>query len=78
VAGAVLRPSQLLGVPPDPDLVARNGWGMMGSVRARGLAIDLVGFLLGLVLAWAVVSQVWISFDWTGPGVPPVSRTGTV
>jgi hypothetical protein len=67
VAGAVLWPSELLGIPPDPDLVARNEWGMMGSVRARRLAIDLVGSLLGLVLAWAVVSQVWISFDGTGP-----------
>jgi hypothetical protein len=35
---------------------------MMGSVRAQRLAIDLGAFLLGLVLAWVVVSQVWVSF----------------
>ena len=40
---------------------------MMESVRVTRLATDLVAFLLGLVMAWLIVSEVWVSFDSTAP-----------
>jgi hypothetical protein len=39
----------------------------MESVGAKRIANDLGAFLLGLVMAWLVVSQVWVSSETSAP-----------